>query len=260
MIDSNTPADVPPDQSEGRSGGVDIRGGQTRVGRDLAGRDIETAGRDIVGRDVVTITQTGFSEAAVQRLVITVGVLVFVTAALFFAGGIVVGGVFANLNKPVGSSPEAAKAMQAKLDTLGQLRPGQKFIATFSEDEISSYVKFVAGPQLGLNNAKARVLDQSGRIALEGNYAGLGNAQIVSIIRLGVNDQPTQVESAAVQVLPTGNSTFGWVYVPPPLVQPLAGQIDDRLFARVRLNAVQVTSPAVPGIAPIALTVAGTAK
>lgn len=253
MSDSNSPADLSPEQAEGRSGGVDIRGGQTQVGHDLAGRDI-------VGRDVVTITQTGFSEAAVQRLVITVGVLVFVTAALFFAGGIVVGGVLVNLNKPVGSSLTAASDMQAKLDVLGQLRPGQKFTASFSEDEISSYVQFVAGPQLGLNNAKARLLGDSGRIALEGNYAGLGNAHIVSVIRLGFNDQPTQIESAAVQVLPTGNSAFGWVYVPPPLVQPLATRIDERLFARVRLNAVQVTSPAVPAAAPVLLTVAGTAK
>jgi hypothetical protein len=260
MSFSNSPSDIPPESPAARSGGVDVRGGQTEVGRDLAGRDIQTAGHDIVGRDVVTVTQTGFSELAVQRLVITVGVLVFVTAAFFFAGGIIVGGVFANLNKPVGSSQQAARDMQDKLDTLSRLRPGQRFIASFSEDEISSYIRFIAGPQLGLNNAKARLLSGPGRIVLEGNYAGLSNAHVIVIIRLALNDQPTQVESAAVQVLPTGNSTFGWVFIPPPLVQPLASQIDARVFSQARLNAVQVTTPTGPETQPAVLTVAGVGK
>ena len=59
------------------------------VGGDVAGRDLNkttTAGRDVVGGDVVTTTNVGFSIEAVQRLVITVGVLVFATVLeRFFA-------------------------------------------------------------------------------------------------------------------------------------------------------------------------------
>ncbi|MEP7199646.1 MAG: hypothetical protein ABI874_07510, partial [Chloroflexota bacterium] len=53
---------------------------------DVRGKQI---GVEIDG-SVGTVT-TGFSAQAVQRLVITVGVLVFVTAVCFLSGGIVIG-------------------------------------------------------------------------------------------------------------------------------------------------------------------------
>src|SRR5436190_24380308 len=85
------------------------------VGGDAAGRDINkelNAGRDIVGRDVVTTNATtivGFSPKAVMQLVVSVGLLVFVTAACFFSGGLVVGGAaLVALERPVNSNSEAA--------------------------------------------------------------------------------------------------------------------------------------------------------
>ncbi|MDW8327471.1 MAG: hypothetical protein RMK99_12970, partial [Anaerolineales bacterium] len=115
------------------------------------GRDVSIGG-DVAGRDVVktTTTITGFSEQAVQRLVLIVGALVFVTAACFFSGGVAVGFfAFDALNKQVGSSPEAAARFEDRLEQLNNLQAGQRFEFVFSEDEISSYVRFIAGPQLG---------------------------------------------------------------------------------------------------------------
>jgi len=84
--------DTPSDSgdNEYRSGGIDVEG-DASVGGDVAGRDV-----------VKSTTVVGYSEKAVLRLVIVVGAMVFVTAACFFTGGIVLGSqVFAALERPV---------------------------------------------------------------------------------------------------------------------------------------------------------------
>src|SRR5574341_666246 len=93
-----------------RQSKVDVSGGEIKAGRDV----------EIAGRDIVTV-ERGFSAAQVQRLLITVAVIVFVTAACFFSGGLILGGAaLAALNRPLsgGLSQEAAHSMQTKLEQL----------------------------------------------------------------------------------------------------------------------------------------------
>ena len=80
-------------------------------------------GGDIVGRDKVTqttttVTNVGMAPEAVRRLVITVGVMVFVTALCFFSGGLVVG----------------AAALQAL--SVDRLIPAWRMPLTFKQNSI----------------------------------------------------------------------------------------------------------------------------
>src|SRR5688572_15807355 len=136
--------------------------------------DGDLAGRDIVKNTTTTTTHVGFGIDAVQRLVIAVGLMVFITAACFFSGGVAVGGVaLAALKKNVGSSLEAANSMQAKLDEIRALGPGIPFQFTFSEDEISSYLRFIAGPPMGVTDGKVRLLEP-GKLVMGGQADQLG--------------------------------------------------------------------------------------
>jgi len=76
-------------------GGVNVEGGgDVTVGGDVAGRDVV--------KTTATTTIVGFSPKDVQRLIITVGVIVFVTAGIFFSGGLAVGFVaLRELNRTV---------------------------------------------------------------------------------------------------------------------------------------------------------------
>jgi hypothetical protein len=184
-------------------------------------------------------TRGGFSAAEVQRLIITVGVLVFVTAACFFSGGVVVGGAaIAALNKPVASSPAKADVMESKLQEMSNLPPGESFALSFTEDEISSYFRFKVAPQIGINDGKIRLLDEPGQFVLGGQWQALGNLRVAATFRLEAGDKPMQLESAAVQVLDVGNSTFGWVAVPTPLLQPLTDQINGMITSRAQVEKV----------------------
>src|SRR5262245_5155242 len=140
------------------SPGVKIRSRQdVNVSGDIAGRDVV---KNTTNTTTNTTTNVGFSIDAVQRLVIAVGLMVFITAACFFSGGVAVGGVaLAALNKQVGSSPDAAVSMQSKLSQIRALGPGVPFQFTFSEDEISSYLRFIAGPPMGVSDGKVRLLE-----------------------------------------------------------------------------------------------------
>lgn len=217
------PDEVAPRTGE-QSGGVDVSGGQVRSGRDIAGRDIVT----------------GYSAEAVQRLIVTVGALVFVTAFCFFSGGLIVGiGALQALGKPVRSSEAAALSMQNKLNAIARLPSDTRFTVPFTEDEISSYVRFIAGPPLGLNDGKVRLLEPPGRLIVAGEWKALNNLPVAATFRLGPGDKPLRLESAAAQVLPTGDSPFGWVAVPNAVVEPTVGQIDERLFSNVRIETVR---------------------
>jgi hypothetical protein len=229
MRDNSTPnhIDAPLNNGE-QSGGVAIDGQQVSVGRDVAGRDIVTT---------TTVTHTGLGAAEVQRLMITVGVLVFVTAACFFSGGVAVGGVaIAALNRPVPKSDEMAIAMRNKLDQVADLSSGQSLELAFTEAELCSYVWRDLGPQIGLKDAEARLLG-SGRFVISGRWSGLGNSRIAATFRLQEGDTPIRLESAAMQVLPLGDSSFGWVAIPPQALQPVQDRLN-RELGHVELGPV----------------------
>jgi hypothetical protein len=216
------------------------------VGGDVAGRDVNkelNAGRDIVGRDVVTTTTTtnvGFSPAAVQRLVISVGVLVFVTAACFFSGGVVVGGAaLVALDRPVNSNSEAAaRRFAEKLQALQALPAGQAFKFTFTEEEISSYFRLIIAPTLPgeISNGKVRLLD-NGELVVGGQAGFLRDANFAATFAWqDVPGAPLRLKGAAVRLLP-GESAFGWVAVPGVVLQPVTGQINS-LFGGVQFTSV----------------------
>lgn len=182
------PADPPPPETKPHARPelptVAVSG---RVGGDVVAGDYEKnvrAGRDVVGRDVVTTTNTtnvGFSAAAVQRLLITVGALVFVTAACFFSGGVFVGGAaLAALDRPVASDDPAAAAEFADLlQTLQALPPGASVQFTFTEQQLSAYFRQVVAPTLPLDISEAKVrLLESGALVMGGRAGALGGGAI----------------------------------------------------------------------------------
>jgi hypothetical protein len=225
LVYNDSTMDEPTNLPEGSSptppsshGGVDIHG------------DVR-AGRDLVAGDSITV-QRGFSAADVQRIALIVGALVFGTAACFFIFGavsaaVLVGIVGRPLTQPPG--PEHADSMQAKLAALRALPPGAPFTQTFSELEISSYFQFILGPQVGVSNGKARLMDQPGEIALSGNADQFGGIPFVARLKVTTSDPPFQVQGAWVKVLPTPpGSSLG--YIP---LGPLANNLGDRLNAQL---------------------------
>lgn len=212
------------------------------VGGDVAGRDVHkttTAGRDVVGGDVVTTTNYGFTIAAVQRLVITVGVLVFVTAFCFFSSGFVLGGAaLVALNTPVGSSAEAAASFNDKLLALQQLAPGQTATFSFTEEEISSYFRFILAPAMGeldISNGRVRLLGDD-RLVVGGQAGALGNVEFAATFAVtDTPGEPLNLQAAVVKVLPTPRSTlFGWVLLPNLALTGVERSLND-LFEGVQI-------------------------
>ena len=216
---------IPPNPIPPTSGGIDVSGGAVN------------AGRDIVGHDVVNVS-TGFSARVVLALVSVVGFIVFFATACSLATGIVIGGAaVAAFNRPVDSTQAAAQSMATKLSALNSLPSGQAFRLSFTETEISSFTRFVAGPSLGLNDARVRLLDDPGQFVLRGEWSGMKNLPIIATFQLTSDDQPLRLKNAAVQILPLGDS-FGWVLVT-PFAQPLADRVNG-LFERARFNQIQL--------------------
>jgi hypothetical protein len=233
----SAPSDDTPSGSGGdehRSGGIDVEG-DASVGGDVAGRDV-----------VKSTTLVGFSERAVLRLVIVVGALVFVTAACFFTGGIVLGSrVFAALERPPNdgngqptvSTPQTAEAFAQQIAEAQQVPAGQAYLFPFSEDQLSSYFRFIAGPEIGVQDGKVRFVEP-GVIALSGQVQDLGDRNVAATYRIEPRtDEPLQLESAAVQVVPTGGS-FGWVAVPTALLSSFSSQVN-QVLSDVTLLALQ---------------------
>jgi hypothetical protein len=223
-----------PGSQDETSPGVKIRSRQ----------DVNVSG-DIAGRDVVknttnTTTNVGFSIDAVQRLVIAVGLMVFITAACFFSGGVAVGGVaLAALNKQVGSSEDAAASMQAKLSQIRTLGPGVPFQFTFTEDEISSYLRFIAGPPMGVSDGKVRLLEP-GKLVMGGQSDQLGGLPFAATFEVQYNTpgQPLRLTGAAIQLLKFGKSNFGWVVVPTPFLQSVADEVNASIGAGYELSNI----------------------
>lgn len=207
-------------------GGVEIDGGEVH------------AGRDIVGGDVINVQRTGFSAREVQRLLLLVGGLVFVTAAVFFVLGATVSvTVLATLNRPLQgeSSNENAASMQFKLDQLNALSPGDGFRASFTEEEVSSYFRFVIGRSLGITEGKVRFMDEPGQMAIGGKLSRFGGLEFAAQLNLTRGGPPMVITAAWVKLLPTQNTTFGWVPVT-PFAKDLETQLNAFLFNRVRFT------------------------
>ena len=242
-----TPAPEPPPalHVSGRVGGDVIAGDRTET---------NTAGRDIVGRDVVTnttntTTNVGFSVSAVQRLMVTVGMLVFVTAACFFSGGAALGGAaIAALNKPDTSANAGLAAEFADiLATLQNLQPGEATTVQFTEAQISAYFNQIVAPTLPLDitAGKVRLLGDS-QLVVGGRAGDLGNVNFAATFnRQDDPGAPLRLSAAAVQALDLGGSPFGWVAIPTTPLQPLATGLND-LFGGVQITDVQSVPADVP--------------
>ena len=219
-----------------------------RVGGDVVVGDYEKnirVERDYVGRDVVNTTNTtnvGFSAAAVQRLLITVGIMVFLTAACFFSGGLILGGAtFAALDREVDSDDALAAVQFAELlQTISSLPPGVSVTLNFTEQQLSAYFRQYVAPTLPLDitEAKLRLLDD-GDLVVGGRAGTLGGAQFAATFEW--QDEPgapLRLDAAAVEVLPLDNNAFGWVAVPTFLLEPLTGGIND-LFGGIRVTELE---------------------
>jgi len=220
-------SEQPPNQLEPResspthnvSGGVNVQ----------AGGDINMSG-DVVGRDKVTqttttVTNVGMTPDAVRRLVITVGGLVFLTAFCFFAfGAVTAATALTAFSRPVVSTQAAADDFQQKLQTIDELPPGQTFEWQFDETDLSSYIRFVLGPQIGFDG-RARFLS-SQQTSFMGPWSGVNNLSVLVVTTIQTNSAELyKTDRAYVQILPLGDN-LGWVPVSASTVQPLIDQIN----------------------------------
>jgi hypothetical protein len=235
-----------PQQPHSTSGGVNVGADDVTVGGSVVGRDqitSTTIGDDLIQGNVTNVTNVGLSPQAVQRLLVTVGLVVFVTAACFFAGGIFVGAnVFTALNRPVNSTQIAADSFAQKIDAVAQLQPGDTYQLRFTEDELSSYLRFTLGPQIGLSDARVRALG-NGQFVVYGRYADLGGLPVMLVggPQAG-SDQLFNIAQSSAQIVPVGSgqpdtvSAIGWVPVPTALVQPLVDKALASAYQRYTLT------------------------
>ncbi len=234
----NEPQPQPSNPPE-RQSNLHISGGDVRAGRDLVAGDVNVAGDSIAGQTVSV--QRGFSARQVQRLVLIVGGLVFVTAACFFLFGAVSAFAVVNvLQRPLvgGSNPRDAEAMAQKIQALNSLTPGQQFRVAFTEDEISSYVRFLAGPRIGIQEGKARLMDETGLLALGGTVDQFDGLPFAAEVQVTTTEQPLQVRRAWLKVLPSPEgSSFGYIPVT-PLLQYLNVQATALMASGVQFTQI----------------------
>src|SRR5512135_2938831 len=146
MSEPPTPSEPhEPSVTQNVSGGVTVQpGGDTQIGGDVVGRDKVT-------QTTTTVTNVGMAPEAVRRLVLSVGLLVFVTALCFFSGGIAVGAVALQaLGHPVDSSVANAVSFKAKMDDVNSKEPGEPVVWGFTESELSAYFRHELGPHIGI--------------------------------------------------------------------------------------------------------------
>jgi hypothetical protein len=238
------------------SGGVNVGAEEVTVDGSIVGRDqitSTTIGDDLIQGNVTHVTNVGLSPQAVQRLLVTVGLVVFVTAACFFAGGIFVGAkVFTALNRPVNSTQAAADSFAQKMAAIAQLESGDTYQLRLTEDEFSSYLRFTLGPQIGLSEARVRALG-SGQFVVYGRYADLGGLPVMLVggPQTG-SDQLFNLTQAAVQIVPVDStqsetvSAIGWTPVPNALMQPLVDKALAPVRQRYTLTIVSMAKPSAP--------------
>ena len=190
-----------------------------------------TVGGDVVGRDKITqttITNVGMTPEAVRRLVITVGGLVFATAFFFFAfGAVTAAAALSAFDRELPSTQTAADDFQRQLQIIDAAPRGQTFEWQFEENDLSSYLRFILGPQIGFDG-RARFLS-SQQTSFKGSWSGVNNlpVMVVTTIQAG-STELYQIDRAYVQILPLGDN-LGWVPVPASTVQPLIDQINHNI-------------------------------
>lgn len=224
---SEQPATPPerPDSTETHSvsGGVNVTpGGDASVSGDVVGRDKVT--------QTTTVTNVGMSPEAVRRLIITVGVLVFATAFCFFTSGVVAAAAaLSAFQRPLPSTPEAAQDFQSHLQVIQAAPAGKVFQWSFEENDLSSYLRFVLGPQMGLGDTgRARFLPLQ-QVAFKGNWPQLAGLPVMAVTTLQTSVEPVyRLDNSFVQLLPLGEN-LGWVPVPNNLLQPFVNQINANL-------------------------------
>ena len=248
MSEQPTPPELSePSVTQNVSGGVTVQpGGDAKVGGDVVGHDK-------IMQTTTTVTNVGMTPKAVRRLVMSVGTLVFVTAFCFFSGGILVG--FTTLQafaRPLPSTMAAAQDFQAGLNQVQALPPGQAFRWAYTETDLSSYMHFILGPQIGFD-ARARFLS-SDEVAFQGNWSGMLGLPVTVVTRMETDSpQLYHTVSAAVQILPLPNSNFGWVPLPASAVQPLVDAINQDIGQGYIAKAIDFPSfeaTASGGLAP----------
>jgi hypothetical protein len=250
----------PPNQPEPRessprqnvSGGANVQaGGDINVGGDVVGRDKVT--------QTTTVTNVGITPEAVRRLVITVGGLVFATAFCFFAfGAVTAAAALSAFNRPLPSNQAAADDFQIKLQTIDALPPGQAFEWQFGETDLSSYLRFILGPQIGFDG-RARFLS-SQQTSFKGPWSGMSNLPVMVITTIQVNSAELyKTDRAYVQILPLGDN-LGWVPVAASTVQPLIDQINRDIGSGFVATGVRYPAFA-PGGSPVGpMTINGVSR
>jgi hypothetical protein len=223
-------SDQPTQPSPERKPGVSVEsGGDVNVGGDVAGRDIIRQ----------STTNVGFDSKTVQRLLVTVGAMVFVTALCFFSAGLVLGaGVFTALNTQVGSSPDKAASMSAKIEQLRALPAGQDFEIKFSEDEISSYVKFQLSETLGFKpeTGRVRFLEAPGHLVVAGQAEALSDLPVLATLEW--QGDTLKITNASVQLFDTG-TPFGWVLVPGAFLQSLNDSLNTLVLDNAAIRNIR---------------------
>jgi hypothetical protein len=253
-------SEQPPDQPEPRkssplpnaSGGANVQaGGDINVGGDVVGRDKVT--------QTTTVTNVGMTPEAVRRLVITVGGLVFVTAFCFFAFGAVTAAAALNaFARPLPSTPEAAQDFQQKLQVIDALPRGQAFEWSFEENDLSSYLRFILGPQIGFDG-RARFLS-SQQTSFKGPWVGVNNLPVMVVTTMQTNSAELyHTDRAYVQILPLGDN-LGWVPVPASTVQPLIDQINHDIGSGFVATSVRYPAFTPEGVPVGSLTLQGVAR
>lgn len=259
MDESSRLPEKPSTSPENPRGGIDIQGGDVRAGRDIVAGDVNVAGDSISGQSVSV--QRGYSANEVQRLILIVGGLVFLTAMCFFIfGAVSAAALVGAINRPLpgGSSQAEAVQMQRKIDALKELAPGQRFRVDFTEDQVSSYFRFLLGPAIGVSDGRARFLDTPGQIVIGGNLDRANGLPFLAHVELTTDPVPFQLRNAWVKVLPTpDNWNFGWVPVT-PLAQDLSTRINAFMFGKVQFT--QITQTQSEGSFPARVVLFGVAK
>ena len=144
-------------------------------------------------------------------------------------------------DRPLPSTMAAAQDFQAGLNGVQALPPGRAFQWTYTEMDLSSYMHFILGPQIGFN-ASARFLS-SDEVAFQGNWSGMLGLPVTVVTRMETDSpQLYHTVSAAVQILPLPNSNFGWVALPAAAVQPLVDAINQNLAEGYSAKAIDYPS------------------
>ena len=234
------------------SGGVTVGADDVNIGGDVAGRDVvksTTVGDDYIAGNVTNVTNVGLATKAVQRLIITVGVLVFVTAACFFAGGVVIGAnVFGALNRSVEfHAGRSGLVSSRRWMRSRRLPPGDTYNCASPNRNLVRMCAWSWVRSIGLENARVRVLD-NGQYVVYGRYADLGGLPVMMIVEPQTNSDQIVQDRSGCGARDTrdrrSRSRHGlvrWVWLPVPsaLVQPLVDRRWLELTRGIKLSISQ---------------------